>query len=965
MKENSNDIISKSKNIDENGIERIWVKNNFGEPVNIKFENLNIAIDRGGEITTPPVQEKPYQAASWTDRITEGARGFAAGAGSYADMANTATGGGFNKAVGYASNAVQSGAEKLGFDKLAQSEKEFSEKLAKDDYSWHDDIKNSPTFATENTHDSTSKVMEAGGDMASDAALFKGIGYGARQLNVAVNGKKLVSPALAKVSNFLKTKQSVGALTVEFAGAGAVAEMGKQHVEDKESYNKKLNEITGSNTYDTDMYVQKAAYEMVGALVGGVSINVASRKAASMLETPIKLSSELIDILYKQPNKVENLKELGNKVYESSKEAIKNANPLDNLYIWVNRNAAKDKDSVNNMKSIMKEVGIEPNVFNTFDDNKAAYVISSWLPDESLKQMMKNDRQKFISYIEKTMDDKLGSMGEIAAKTGKNLEPTDHVSVMSAANEQFESKLNQFIDFEMQRKNSLYDKINKAVNNNNNNNNNNVIVNTEHVIKGANNLLENIFQADVSDSSKEYVKNKINSLIKSLSENDNQMQLDKYVQQLQDLGKLAYDPATLGNFNGLIYKISEEMENNLLHGVRFKKSSNTMINKPEIEKSTNIFAINESVISKSKKGLKNISKLESHASNFENLLDKTIATKHSNEIIDLIKKANANYSQSYAPIMKTELVQTVTKGQKPEFIFKIMDNIEGLKETGYMLKRIDDYLLNHHNFKKESIESRKRKVGANIERAEQIKAKDLDNLSKSYPTSLKDTIFRLKAQQIIQENVVKNEKFDPQKFINIFENRDTHMLFKELVGEEVFKKLKTNALPMARKMEKIMEMDKHYGSGLTGRSTAKTTADKTVSSGIVFGTGAAIGGINPTGAVIGAGLLGAKKLLSIAFSKAATNPRTVNRLIQIMEKGNEKQTISYLERILQSDALKYKGLEILEEEFEDDIKNSMPSKETMKKGGIKIIKGLEKSLDKMDEFVKHDREIMTKGVFQH
>ena len=53
---------------------------------------------------------------------------------------------------------------------------------------------------TTNAEDSVSKALKAGGNLASQAPLFKGISTAAKGLNVLVNGKAISSPIINKVS---------------------------------------------------------------------------------------------------------------------------------------------------------------------------------------------------------------------------------------------------------------------------------------------------------------------------------------------------------------------------------------------------------------------------------------------------------------------------------------------------------------------------------------------------------------------------------------------------------------------------------------------------------------------------------------------------------------------------------------------------------------------------------------------
>ena len=43
---------------------------------------------------------------------------------------------------------------------------------------------------TNNEPDSTSKILEAAGDMATDAPIFKGLGTVVKKINIGINGKQ-------------------------------------------------------------------------------------------------------------------------------------------------------------------------------------------------------------------------------------------------------------------------------------------------------------------------------------------------------------------------------------------------------------------------------------------------------------------------------------------------------------------------------------------------------------------------------------------------------------------------------------------------------------------------------------------------------------------------------------------------------------------------------------------------------
>lgn len=831
-----------------------------------------------------PKQEQQSQRptkATWGDRAKEFGQGYAQGAGQLVD---TAAAGG-NALLGGVTKAVGATAGAMGFDNVASSYNETSDRAMNDAGDlWKNkhlekSLPESEMLHTSNAEDSISKALKAGGNLASQAPLFKGISTAAKGLNVLVNGKTVTSPIINKVSKFLSTEQGVGALSVEFAGAGAAGEALKR-------------EKAGG--------VENAVRELAGNIIGGGAINYTSRVGLSIAEEPIKLVGNLIDLSKEITLKEGSLalKEGSKSILNKASENVKNikndmelliTSPMAKLYQCIttgcfNSKVKIDKESIANLKRInseLKPLGIEvkPDVFNSTSESSAAYSLAKWLPDESIKKMYRKNMEAANTYITHALETGHGKIDKHLDNF--NATPNDKTDLTSSMNYiqgEMEDNITEHIGNLKHIKNSIYKKRDAAITNTDK-------VDTSTLVYEIDDMLKNSFKAPVPSPDEEKIITELTKLKNKFSA-EKEMAADSFVSQMRSTNAAAHkEKSLLNNYSHHLKNVLPKMEAALL-----KSASD----------------------------------------------GKTI--KRGDEIIKLTKEADKFHSEEYVPIMQTELIKSITEGKRIDKIFSRMDSLEGIKEVEKVLMSVDDYAIRRHSKKVTDIRETPIKKFEDktvnkmvFEAADANRNFRADELAKNKPVSLRDTVFALKSQQLINESIYQRGEFHPDKFLNLFNDSMSQNVLKATLGEPVYKKLKDNAKPLIKKLLDIGKMDANHGGGVTGSSNNNLLLDKVTTGAAYVGASALAGGINPTGVAVGAGVMLAKWQLAKAFAKASSNPRIMNALLRTSESTDNKQFLTVLERVYNMDIIKYKalglsveGLEWGYNEADEALKNEDP-----------------------------------------
>lgn len=225
------------------------------------------------------------------------------------------------------------------------------------------------------------------------------------------------------------------------------------------------------------------------------------------------------------------------------------------------------------------------------------------------------------------------------------------------------------------------------------------------------------------------------------------------------------------------------------------------------------------------------------------------------QFFELYNTASKDYASNIAPFAQLDAARALIQGDAPNFIWEHMNTPTN-----------------------------------------RVAIKDALELAGDQGKKLYDVIRRAKAQSVIMEQVQHDGTFKPDKFIELFTKLKPEDEIVDLIGKDAYRKIKGNAVILARKMKDVEAQLSKVGDTATG-----ALLNKYGTAGIATVGGAAgytVGGIR--GAVIGAGL-GAltKDMLAKAFAKAAENPVLMNRLIKAAETNNDKLFISTLNKALE------------------------------------------------------------------
>jgi hypothetical protein len=561
----------------------------------------------------------------------------------------------------------------------------------------------------------------------------------------------------------------------------------------------------------------------------------------------------------------------------------------------------------------MQEMGIELNASTIYDKNNSSVIIANLLPNQIYKDTIKNIDKKTIKYIEDFLDTNLGAV-QYGGTLGEK--------IRSVSNK---------IEFDIKQMKDNLDGLKQAAYNRRDN----ALVptdtvKTQYIIKTAQDIIKKTEGFDNPSGSKAKMHAMASKIISELSEKPEIHPLI-LLNKKTDLNEFIAKADLIGDSRKMAIGIKDEITNSL----KIANDSGAIANK---------------------------------------------------DFFKLAEQADAFYKEEYAPLLKLDVSKSLLSGSSPDELFKIAETHDGLHKALKTLKEMDTTTTTtttttkakNKKITKNVIDDfvNKKIIGDSINELLPISdgfLKDILNMTKAEIQQGMSSVInesikqeeikkelisgpfrRLIAQKyLIEKNINVDGSLDYKKIINIFSDVDKSTYLRDALNENkhsiLFNKLKENVVPLA---EKMLQIENKIAN------TPMNDINKIVDIG-TFAAGSKLGGgpLTPLGMTTGAMALGTKILLGRAWAKAATDPKLVNRLIELSRKESEKETINFLVNIINRS---FKANQAFKGHIVTDVAGNIKDDTKEKYNNTK--KYLKNNKEKIKNWAKKESESMKESI---
>lgn len=786
-----------------------------------------------------------------------------------------------------------------------------------------------PTFTdqaeTMDNYRQAGKIVGSLPEMAVGGALLKGAGLA---INM-VRGGELVG-TLPKSIEFLNKFLTIKPTPTNLASISAGSVLSEKFQNKNEQ--KTENSFEGQEASHPDPYMDKIERQpftgenflrsIAGFMVGGATIEVgasgvrAATKIASSVKEGLKYTNE-----GESSGFTEFVKEVSGKAVETIKDV--NLNPIKGLYKFIVKGGDNELDTVflnkinpkltdpNTPKAEML-AAIEAdkellNSFSIYQDNKRAYDVARLFPS-----------YVYTKKILPEMDDAtIGKMKKTIGNRILDLDPHDPQSTVNFQSERLKTNTKQYINAIEEEHSFLHKWYTEALSDMPNNAAIPTIMFQPKHVESLDVLTAKFKPFSTESTSLGQVYNITKNLANKVRTSN------------------AVDPTEILNERSVLNNIAYGSES----GIKLNKNQKTLLN-------TAINTIDEIL-------LENV--------NTGNLKP---------EFLSRFNKSKQFDTEIYYANINNDVIKSIVSGEKPRYAFMLMDSPEGylkVKEALTGVKSdiannkqtfksfrpastvedtLDFKLFEETNINRMAGKSDKKLTATKLKKRKNEIFYNKKNIYGEEQLKKSKEIFKiletLKVQEIIFEDIVKNKKLNYSDVISNIQGMKYGSALEHILGDKVSKDLRDNVVPILQKLEKIDYNSNIYNASLRksveeslGVGVSQTGNVKLSSNVMTMAGGAAgfvaSGGIG--GAAIGATagwMLSAK--LAKGFAIAASDPKTIARLIKLSHSSNEKGFFKYLYRLGNTDTQKVNIYnKVNTKENRKDAKEAItPSKETAK-----------------------------------